>query len=88
MGFVALGVVVAGWLLHALLRGPVVATIEQHRNAYVSYFTRRLNGPRGWLQEAIDAQARGPIRYHFADSFGTGLDRRIPVLLVSPAAER
>jgi hypothetical protein len=41
----------------------IFATTEQHRNAYVSYFTQRLNGPRGWLQEAIDAQARGPIRY-------------------------
>ncbi len=39
------------------------ATIDDHRDAYVSYFMQRLNGPRAWLQEAIDAQARGPIHY-------------------------
>ena len=38
-------------------------TIEEQREAYVSYFIQRLNGPRAWLQEAFDAQARGPIRY-------------------------
>ena len=39
------------------------ATNEQQRAAYVTYFSQRLNGPRAWLQEAIDAQSRGPIRY-------------------------
>jgi len=39
------------------------ASIEEQREAYVSYFSQRLNGPRAWLQEAIDAQARGPIPY-------------------------
>lgn len=38
-------------------------TIEEQREAYVSYLIQRLNGPRAWLQEAFDAQARGPIRY-------------------------
>jgi hypothetical protein len=41
----------------------VFATIEEQRQAYVSYFAQRLNGPRNWLQEAIDAKARGPIHY-------------------------
>ncbi|MDQ3549341.1 MAG: aminotransferase class I and II [Chloroflexota bacterium] len=39
------------------------ASIEEQREAYVSYFDQRLNGPRAWLQEALDAQARGPIPY-------------------------
>jgi hypothetical protein len=39
------------------------ATIDEQREAYVSYFCQRLNGPRAWLQEAIDAQTRGPVRY-------------------------
>ena len=30
------------------------------RQAYVTYLLERLNGPRAWLQEAIDARARGP----------------------------
>jgi hypothetical protein len=37
-------------------------TLEEHRQAYVTYFSERLNGPRRWLQEAMDAQARGPER--------------------------
>lgn len=41
----------------------VFATVEEQREAYVAYFTQRLNGSRPWLQEAIAAQARGPIRY-------------------------
>jgi hypothetical protein len=32
------------------------------RAAYVTYLGARLNGPRPWLQEAIDAQRRGPAR--------------------------
>jgi hypothetical protein len=30
------------------------------RQAYVTYLTERLNGPRRWLDEAVAAQARGP----------------------------
>jgi hypothetical protein len=33
-----------------------------HREAYVAYLWTRLNGPRAWLQEAIDARRRGPVR--------------------------
>lgn len=33
-----------------------------HRSAYVAYLSRRLNGPRRWLEEAIDARRRGPER--------------------------
>lgn len=32
------------------------------REAYVTYLMARLDGPRLWLQEAIDAQRRGPER--------------------------
>lgn len=32
------------------------------RDAYVTYLCERLNGPREWLQEAIEAQKRGPVR--------------------------
>jgi hypothetical protein len=39
------------------------ASIDEQRAAYLAYFQQRLNGPRAWLQEAIDAQARGPVRY-------------------------
>jgi hypothetical protein len=38
------------------------ATLEEHRAAYVTYLSERLNGPRRWLQEAIDARRRGPER--------------------------
>lgn len=34
-----------------------------HRAAYVTYMAERLGGPRPWLQEAIEAQKRGPVRY-------------------------
>jgi hypothetical protein len=37
-------------------------TVEDHRAAYVTYLSERLNGPRRWLQEAIDARERGPAR--------------------------
>ena len=37
-------------------------TLEEHRAAYVTYLSERLNGPRRWLQEAIDARERGPAR--------------------------
>ncbi len=36
--------------------------LSGHRDAYVSYLMERLGGPRLWLQEAIDAQRRGPSR--------------------------
>ncbi len=36
------------------------ADVAAHRAAYVDYLLARLNGPRAWLQEAIDAQRRGP----------------------------
>jgi len=32
------------------------------RAAYSAYLARRLNGPRLWLEEALDAQRRGPER--------------------------
>lgn len=38
-------------------------TVEAHRERYVTYLDARLNGPRAWLQEAIDAKERGPERY-------------------------
>jgi len=34
--------------------------VAAHRAAYVDYLLARLHGPRAWLQEAIDAQQRGP----------------------------
>jgi hypothetical protein len=37
-------------------------TLAEHRQAYVTYLAERLNGPRRWLQEAIDARQRGPER--------------------------
>ncbi len=38
-------------------------SLEAHRERYVTYLDARLNGPRAWLQEAIDARERGPERY-------------------------
>jgi hypothetical protein len=37
-------------------------TLAEHRQAYVTYLSERLGGPRRWLQEAIDARRRGPER--------------------------
>ena len=37
-------------------------TLDEHRQAYVTYLSERLHGPRRWLQEAIDARQRGPAR--------------------------
>jgi HipA-like kinase len=34
--------------------------LEAQRDAYLTYLTERLNGPRAWLTEAIAAQQRGP----------------------------
>jgi hypothetical protein len=42
---------------------PGFESVEAHRERYVYYLLERLNGPRAWLQEAIDAQERGPVRY-------------------------
>lgn len=36
-------------------------SLEAHRERYVIYLRERLNGPRDWLQEAIDAKARGHV---------------------------
>jgi len=41
---------------------PLFPTLDEHRQAYVTYLRERLHGPRRWLQEAIDAQSRGPER--------------------------
>jgi hypothetical protein len=41
---------------------PAIGNAARIRDAYVTYLTARLNGPRDWLQEAIDAQSRGPER--------------------------
>jgi len=47
----------------AWLGGEVLfPTLGDHRRAYLTYLSERLHGPRRWLQEAIDAQARGPER--------------------------
>jgi hypothetical protein len=45
-----------GWLEDESTAGDT----KQVREAYSTYLTERLNGPRPWLQEAIDAQRRGP----------------------------
>lgn len=37
-------------------------SLADHRQAYVTYLSERLNGPRRWLQEAIEARGRGPER--------------------------
>jgi hypothetical protein len=39
------------------------ADVTEHREAYVTYLLERLNGPRPWLQEAIEARERGPVPY-------------------------
>ena len=36
--------------------------LAAHRAAYVTYLRARRDGPRRWLQEAIDARQRGPAR--------------------------
>ena len=36
------------------------ADLAAHRAAYLDYLLARLHGPRAWLQEALDAQRRGP----------------------------
>jgi hypothetical protein len=39
------------------------ASVDEQRETYVAYLEARLNGPRRWLQEAIDASERGPAPY-------------------------
>ncbi len=57
-----LGAVVAD-IPDAWLGGEAEFTdLAAHRAAYVSYLRARLDGPRQWLQEALDAQRRGPDR--------------------------
>lgn len=41
---------------------PLFPTIDAHRAAYSTYLLRRLDEPSPWLQEAVDAQRRGPER--------------------------
>jgi hypothetical protein len=54
---------VVGDLPDAWLGGePLFPTLDEHRQAYVTYLSERLHGPRRWLQEAIDARRRGPER--------------------------
>lgn len=39
------------------------ADVESHRRAYGYYLRNRLDGPRAWLREAIEAKQRGPQRH-------------------------
>jgi hypothetical protein len=34
--------------------------LAAHRDAYVTYLTSRLRPPAAWLEQAIDARAKGP----------------------------
>jgi hypothetical protein len=45
-----------------LVLGSPFADPTEHRAAYVRYLSERLHSPRPWLEEAIDAQRRGPER--------------------------
>jgi hypothetical protein len=38
-------------------------SVEDHRAAYRHYLRERLDGPREWLREAIEAKERGPQRH-------------------------
>lgn len=42
---------------------PEFPDLAAHRAAYVTYLSERLNGPRRWLEEAVEAQKRGPVTY-------------------------
>jgi hypothetical protein len=48
----------AGWLEDE----GIFADVAEHRPAYARYLLERLDGPRAWLDAAVDAQARGPAR--------------------------
>lgn len=39
---------------------PEFADLPAQRQGYVTYLSKRLNGERSWLQEAVAAQQRGP----------------------------
>lgn len=39
------------------------ADTDSHRRAYIDYLEARLNGPREWLDEAIQAKALGPQKH-------------------------
>ncbi|MDP8924034.1 MAG: aminotransferase class I and II [Chloroflexota bacterium] len=41
---------------------PRFSTLDEHRQAYLTYLSERLRGPRRWLEEAIEARRRGPER--------------------------
>ena len=53
-------------------------TFDEHRAAYVTYLSERLNGPRRWLQEAIDARRRGPERLAVRQTHRYDLDQEPP----------
>lgn len=42
---------------------PEFEDVAAQRAAYVEYFVERLNGAQSWLDEAIEAQQRGPQNY-------------------------
>ncbi|MDI3339464.1 MAG: aminotransferase class I and II [Sphaerobacter sp.] len=42
---------------------PAFPDLDAHRAAYVTYLAERLNGPRDWLREAVEARKRGPVSY-------------------------
>jgi hypothetical protein len=44
------------WLAHE----DEFADTDEQRQAYITYLTERLNGPRAWLAQAIAAKQRGP----------------------------
>lgn len=46
-----------------LVGEPLFADPEAMRAAYVRYLRERLDGPRAWLAEAIEARKRGPVPY-------------------------
>ena len=46
-----------------LLDDPEFETVAAQRAAYVNYLVERLNGAQPWLEEAIEAQRRGPQSY-------------------------
>jgi hypothetical protein len=41
---------------------PEFPDLAAHRDAYVTYLTERLRPPAAWLDEAVEARARGPAR--------------------------
>src|SRR5690606_11881866 len=39
------------------------ADLVEHRQAYITYLRARLDGPRHWLEAALEAQRQGPAPY-------------------------